>query len=112
MKLHLSKEALQSLHSARQSVEKAIREAKALIHQPHGPGSGASIAQAQLVRLKKEATLIYTALAASRGKLHCPASEERIEALRNLHAKRVPLTPLQMLILGLPWPELKPSIAA
>lgn len=84
-RITLSKEARQSLQNARLSVEKAIREAKALMREP----GGHSGAQSDLARLKKEATLIYSALAAGRGKLHCKASEERFEALKRKYASEV-----------------------
>lgn len=99
-RITLSKEARQSLQNARLNAEKAIREAKAITRRPHADGA-ASAAQSQLSLLKKEATLIYSAIAASRGKLHCKASEERFEALKRKYASEVMrkyMSPIERLI--------------
>lgn len=118
-RITLSKEARQSLQNARQSAERAIRECKAVTRKPHADG-GASAAQSQLSVLKKEATLIYSALAASRRKLHCKVSEERFEALKRKYASEVMrkyMSPTEKLIFELltaPPPEAAPnaSVAA
>lgn len=96
-RLHLSKEALQSLSAARLSLEKDIREVKTRMHQPGGD----SAAQSHLVGLKREATLLYTFLAAYRGKEHCPTSEERLESLRRRGARGSYLSDTEKLLLGL-----------
>jgi hypothetical protein len=99
-RLNPSKETLQKLHSARLSLETSIRETKTLMHQP----GGNSEAQSRLSLLRREATLLYTALAACRGRLHCKTSEERLEALQRKASSEVMLkylTPVEALVLEL-----------
>jgi hypothetical protein len=96
-RLHLPQEALQKLSSARLSLEKAIREAKTLMHQP----GGNSDAQSCLVVLKRDATLLYIFLASLRGKAHCPTSEERLESLRKRGTRGSYLSETEKLLLGL-----------
>jgi hypothetical protein len=118
-RITVTKEALQTLSAARQSLEKAIREAKVITRQPHTTGSGASLAQSQLHLMKREATLLYTALAACRGKLHCKNSEERLDALRKRASSEYMskyLSETEKLVLELfapsPGPALNSSVAA
>lgn len=97
-RLYPSKETLQKLHSARLTLETTIRETKTLMHQP----GGNSEAQSRLSLLRREATLLYTALAACRGRQHCKASEERLEALQRKASSEVMLkylTPMEKLVL-------------
>jgi hypothetical protein len=112
-RITLTKEARQTLSAARQSLEKEIREAKSLMHQP----GGHSGAQSQLVGLKRQTTLLYTVLAANRGKDHCPTSEERLETLRRRGGRGSYLSDTEKLLLGLlaapaPVPAPVPANAA
>ena len=117
--LYPSKETLQKLQNARLTLEKSIRETKTLMHQP----GGNSEAQSALARQKKEATLLYTALAACRGRVHCATSEARIEALQRKASSEVMLKYLnetEKLVAALFFSvlptqhpdEVKPSVAA
>lgn len=96
-RITVTKEARQTLSAARQTLEKDIREAKSLMHQP----GGHSAAQSWLVGYKRETTLLYTVLAANRGKEHCPTSEERLETLRKRGARGSYLSDTEKLLLGL-----------
>lgn len=101
-RLHLSKEAHLSLSAARQSLERLIREHKAVIRKPHNEGPPwASTSQCQLVYLKHEATLLYAAFAARRGKTHCADWEERLERLRNRAERGYPMSANERLVLEL-----------
>jgi hypothetical protein len=101
-RLHLSKDAHQTASAARQSLERLIREHKTIIRKPHKVGPPwASTSQCQLVYLKREATLLYAALAAGHGKTHCADWEERLGRLRNRAARGYPMSANETLVLEL-----------
>jgi hypothetical protein len=103
-RLTLTKEARQTLSAARLDLERRIREAKATIHKPMHTTPGWHEAQSALIQLKREATLIYTALAANRCRFHCKTSEARIEALLRKASSEVMLkylSPTEKLVLEL-----------
>jgi type II secretory pathway component PulF len=88
------KEALQSLKTARLSVEAAIRQAKTITRAARRPAGTVapsqdafSAAQSQLLGLKLEATRIYSTIAAIRGKTHCPKSTKLLEEVQASIAK-------------------------
>lgn len=98
-RLTLTKEALLNLHNARKSVEKDIKEAKAVLRRPHTLESGASTFQSRLVAFKREATLIYTALALQLGKTHCAKGTEALAALQERAARGRSVGEIERLVL-------------
>lgn len=112
------KELIQKIHAARLAVEARIREAKKLRRSAESIDERGE-AQRTLFRLRQEATAIYTALAASRGKAHNAKSAEFTSALLIRAARHVryvsegtQLAVELLTLLAQPQPTPVPEVAA
>lgn len=75
------KEAVQKVLELAKTLEAEIRATKKVLRQPHTDLAEVGEAQRTLRALKKEATLCYAAVAASRGREHSKSATELLNAL-------------------------------